>query len=186
MNENKLWLRWLNTLGPVLGLIGIYLLFVVIGPPSFSSARNLETIARQTAIVGTAALGMTLVIICGGIDLSVGSIVALSTVIIAYLLKVTGVAPAFAGLGGVCIGAVCGAVIGLLVTRLKVVPFIVTLGMMLLVRGAAKGLASEQKIDAPLSWLNNLLATLPPDRGWMIVSPGVWMTIILAVLAADC
>ena len=78
-------MRWFNTLGPVLGLVGIYLFFVIIGPPSFSSARNLETIARQTAIVGTAALGMTLVIISGGIDLSVGSVVALATVIVAYL-----------------------------------------------------------------------------------------------------
>ena len=66
----------LSRLGPVLGLIAVYGLFAAIGPPGFSSARNLETIARQTAIVGTAALGMTLVIISGGIDLSVGSLVA--------------------------------------------------------------------------------------------------------------
>jgi ribose transport system permease protein len=178
------WITWLNTLGPVLGLAGIYLLFAMIGPPSFSSARNLETIARQTAIVGTAALGMTLVIISGGIDLSVGSVVALSTVIIAYMLQYIMPSPVLAGLTGILAGTACGLVIGLLVTRLKVVPFIVTLGMMLLVRGVAKGLASEQKIDAPMSWLNGLLATLPPEHGWMLVSPGVWLTIVMAVLAA--
>jgi ribose/xylose/arabinose/galactoside ABC-type transport system permease subunit len=181
---NKLWLKWLNTLGPVAGLVGIYLLFVIIGPPSFSSARNLETIARQTAIVGTAALGMTLVIISGGIDLSVGSVVALATVIIAYVLQYITLSPALAALSGILAGTLCGIVIGLLVTRLKVVPFIVTLGMMLLVRGAAKGLASEQKIDAPLTWLNQLLAALPPGSKWMLVSPGVWITICLALLTA--
>jgi ribose transport system permease protein len=184
MNDNKWWLRWLNTLGPVAGLVGIYLLFVVIGPPSFSSARNLETIARQTAIVGTAVLGMTLVIISGGIDLSVGSVVALATVIVAYFLQTITHSPALAGVSGIAASVLCGVTIGLLVTRLKVVPFIVTLGMMLLVRGAAKGIAGEQKIDAPLSWLNELLATLPPGSKWMLVSPGVWMMIVLALLTA--
>jgi ribose transport system permease protein len=175
---------WLNRFGPVLGLLGIYLLFVIIGPPSFSSARNLETIARQTAIVGTAALGMTLIIIAGGIDLSVGSVVALGTVIIAYILQNLVFAPLTAALSCIVMASLCGIVIGLLVTRLKIVPFIVTLGMMLVVRGAAKGLAGEQKIDAPLSWLNELLATLSPSNSWMLLSPGVWLMIVLAVLTA--
>ena len=60
-------IRVLNTLGPLLGLVFVFTLFAVIGPESFSSLYNLETIARQTAIVGTAALGMTLIIIAGGI-----------------------------------------------------------------------------------------------------------------------
>ena len=76
-----------QALGPVAGLIVIFGLFAVIGPDSFSSSSNLETIARQTAIVGSAALGMTLIIISGGIDLSVGSIIALVTVVIAALLQ---------------------------------------------------------------------------------------------------
>jgi len=184
MNENKWWSKWLNTLGPVAGLVGIYLLFAIIGPSSFSSVRNLETIARQTAIVGTAALGMTLVMISGGIDLSIGSVVALTTVVIAYLLQYITHSSALAGISGIAAGILCGVVIGLLVTQLRVVPFIVTLGMMLLVRGAAKGLASEQKIDAPLSWLNELLAALSPGQRWMLVSPGVWMMICLAILTA--
>ena len=132
----------LNRLAPVLGLALVFGLFAILGPKSFSSARNLETIARQTAIVGTAALGMTLIIIAGGIDLSVGSIVALSTVVIALLLQ-AGASPWLAALGGVAAGAVCGLVNDLLVTRLRVVPFIVTLGTLLVLRGAAKGLARE-------------------------------------------
>ena len=84
------WRRLLNTAGPVLALLVVYGLFVLIAPASFRTARNLETIARQTTIVGMAALGMTLVIISGGIDLSVGSVVALSTVVIAWLLQRAG------------------------------------------------------------------------------------------------
>jgi ribose transport system permease protein len=175
--------RLSHTLGPIAGLVAVFLLFAAIGPDSFSSSNNLETIARQTAIVGSAALGMTLIIISGGIDLSVGSMIALVTVVIAALLQ-AGVDPFLAALGGIAIGALCGFVNGILITRLKVVPFIVTLGTYLVVRGAAKGFAHEQKIDAPLTWLKELLAALPPGQGWRIVPWGVWLTAILALLVA--
>ncbi|MGA1198925.1 MAG: ABC transporter permease subunit, partial [Candidatus Latescibacterota bacterium] len=89
----------LQKLAPVLGLIAVYVLFAILGPDSFTSGRNLETIARQTAIVGTAALGMTLVIMAGGIDLSVGSIIALTTVTIAATLQ-----SGFGPLTSVCVG----------------------------------------------------------------------------------
>ncbi len=177
------WNEWLNRFGPLIGLFLVYILFAVIGPESFSSLRNLETIARQTTIVGIAALGMTMVIISGGIDLSVGSIIALSTVVIAWLLR-AGFSPLIAAAGGVLVGALSGLMNGLLITRLRVVPFIVTLGTLLFLRGVAKGIAGEQKIDAPLSWLNDLLAALPLQRSWLIFSPGVWIMIILAILVA--
>jgi len=174
---------WLNRLAPLLGLGLVYGLFVAIGPESFSSARNIETIARQTAITGIAALGMTLVIISGGIDLSVGSIIALGTVVVALFLQL-GLDPLLAALGGISACALCGLVNGLIITRIRVVPFIVTLGTLLMVRGLAKGLADEQKIDAPLTWLNELLAALGPDDRWMLVPPGVWIMILLAVAVA--
>jgi ribose transport system permease protein len=63
-----------QALGPLAGLLVIFGLFAVIGPESFSSSSNLETIARQSAIVGAAALGRSLIILAGGVDLSVGSI----------------------------------------------------------------------------------------------------------------
>lgn len=177
------WSTYLNRYGAVLGLFVVYGLFAIVGPESFSSTQNLETLARQTAIVGTAALGMTLVIIAGGIDLSVGSIIALGTVVIAALLQ-AGVSPLISVLAGIGVGSLCGFVNGLLITRLRVVPFIVTLGTLLVVRGAAKGLAHEQKIDAPLSWVNELLAALPPGEGWKLAPPGVWIMAILALLVA--
>lgn len=182
-------LRWregLSRLAPFLGLIAIFVFFAAIGPESFRSARNLETIARQTAIVGMAALGMTLVILTGGIDLAVGSVVALGTVVIAIVLRradaanLHWMAAAAAGAAlAACAG--CGWLSGWLITRLRVVPFIVTLGMMLVVRGAAKGLSHEQKIDAPETWLNDLLASLAADQRWMLVPPGVWLLLVLAV-----
>ncbi len=181
------WRSWLNTLGPVLALMVVYGVFVLIAPPSFATTRNMEMIARQTTIVGVAALGMTMVIISGGIDLSVGSIVALSTVVIAWLLRYTGVNPLTAAVGGVAASAFFGLVSGLLITRLRVVSFIVTLGMMLVVRGAAKGIGREQKIDVDperLRWLEELLASLPKERSWMLLPPGVWVLIILAVAVA--
>jgi len=181
------WRSWLNTLGPVLALIAVYGIFVMIAPPSFATTRNMEMIARQTTIVGVAALGMTIVIISGGIDLSVGSIVALSTVVIAWLLQNGGMNPLIAAIGGVAAAAFFGLISGTLITRLRVVPFIVTLGMMLVVRGAAKGIGREQKIDVDperLKWLEELLATVPKERSWMLLPPGVWVLIILAIATA--
>ena len=186
---------WLSRLAPLLGLIGVYALFAIIGPSSFISVRNLETIARQTAIVGIASLGMTLVIVAGGIDLSVGSIVALATVATAGLLQLmmpdgattaaaAALLPLLAGCGGMLAAAFCGWVNGFLITRLRVVPFIVTLGTLLVLRGAAKGVAHEQKIDAPLTWLNELLAALGPGHHWMLAPPGVWIMVVLAVAVA--
>ncbi len=152
----------------------------------FLGRRNLETIARQTTIVGMAALGMTLVIISGGIDLSVGSVVALSTVVIAWLLQDGGLGPLTAALGGVAAAAFFGLLSGVLITRLRVVPFIVTLGMMLVVRGAAKGIGREQKINVDverLRWLDELLASVPKGH-WMLVPIGVWLLLVLAILVA--
>jgi ribose/xylose/arabinose/galactoside ABC-type transport system permease subunit len=168
--------------GPFLGLAFVLVLFgLLLGPPFFRAA-NLDLIARQSAIVGMAALGMTLVIATGGIDLSVGSTVSLSTVVIALLLR-QDTSPALAALLGVAAAAGCGLATGVLVTRLKVVPFIVTLGMMLLVRGAAKGLADERRIEAPVSWLNDLLRARASGEGQLLPS-GIWALLLLALLVA--
>jgi ribose/xylose/arabinose/galactoside ABC-type transport system permease subunit len=168
--------------GPILGLLAVCIVFGIAVGPQFFRPANLELIARQTAIVGVAALGMTMVIVAAGIDLSVGSIVALATVVIAVLLRAE-VGPGLAAAGGVAAGAACGAATGLLVTRLRVVPFIVTLGMMLLVRGVAKGLADERRIEAPASWLNGLLRSVEAGQK-ALVPPGIWLLLALALLVA--
>jgi ribose/xylose/arabinose/galactoside ABC-type transport system permease subunit len=166
--------------GPLLGLLFVCAVFLFLIGPQFFRPGNLELVARQTAIVCTAALGMTMVIIAAGIDLSVGSIIALGTVVIALLLR-RDVGPFLSAAGGVAAAALCGFVNGLLITRLRVVPFIVTLGTMLIVRGAAKGLADERRIEAPATWLNDLLRTVESGRG-LIVPLGIWILLLLAVL----
>src|SRR3954447_7202941 len=128
-------------LGPLIGPAFVVVLFGVLRPATFLTADNFQIMLLQTAVVGTAALGMTLIIISGGIDLSIGSNIALCTVVIALLLQ-HHVSPAVAALGGIASGAACGALIGLLITRLRLTPFIVTLGMWGALRGAAKGLAN--------------------------------------------
>jgi ribose transport system permease protein len=172
---------WLRKLGPVVGLLFVLLLFAILTPGNFATADNLELMLLQTAVVGTAALGMTMVIISGGIDLSVGSVIALSTVVIALLLNM-GMPPLVAALGGVVVGMLCGSMIGLLITKLRLAPFIVTLGMWGALRGAAKGLANEQMIIAPSTWLNRLLNTLSDTQRWMLLPPGVWLMLVLAVV----
>ena len=180
------WRRWLNTLGPVLALLVVYGIFVCIAPASFRSTRTLEMIAKHTTIVGIAALGMTLVIISGGIDLSVGSIVALATAVIAKLLQDYGAGPIAAALGGVAAGAFFGLLSGTLITALRVVPFRVTLGMMLVVRGTAKLIGREQKIDVDtdkLRWLDELMASVPKGS-WQLLPLGVWILIVMALVVA--
>jgi ribose/xylose/arabinose/galactoside ABC-type transport system permease subunit len=168
--------------GPLVGLVLVSTLFGFLVGPHFFSPGNLELIARQTAIVGTAALGMTLVIAAAGIDLSVGSVISLSTVVIALVLRHGG-SPAGAAAMGIGAAALCGLVTGGLVTGLRVVPFIVTLGMMLLVRGAAKGLADERRIEAPVTWLNDLLRTQALGGG-VLLPTGIWILLAMALVVA--
>ena len=171
--------RLLDETGVLIGLFVVLAAFGVLIGPRFFRAANLELVARQTVIVCVAALGMTMVIIAGGIDLSVGSVVALSTVAAAVILQRHG--PAVAAAGAHAAGAACGFVNGVLITQLRVVPFIVTLGTMLLVRGAAKGLADERRVEAPVTWLNSLLRTVRDGSGLWLPT-GIWITVLLAIL----
>jgi ribose transport system permease protein len=196
------WFGTLQTLGPVVALVAIFLIFASKVPDSFATGRNIETILRQTAIVGIGAFGMTAIIIMGGIDLSAGSIVAFSSVVIAALLTWEGsyvsvfgwvvhvpvvtadwpaAWPLFAACAGVVAGALCGLANGLLITKLRVVPFIVTLGTLLIIRGWGKGLAHMQKIDAPATWLKSLGASVGGEQSWMLLPPGVWIMLVLAL-----
>jgi len=164
--------------GPLAALIVLFVIFTAINGATFVSVDTLTNMLRQTSVVGIAAVGMTMIIVLGGIDLSVGSTVALVTVVVALLLK-HGHGPGVAALGGMLTGAVCGAVNGSLIGGVKLPPFIATLGTMSILRGAAKGLASEQKIDVEAHGLETLLGAVPRGGSWMLVPPGVWMTLLL-------
>ncbi len=176
-------LRKYPFLGPLFALILVYLLFALFAPPSFLRIENLATMARQTVVVGIAASGMTLVILLGGIDLSVGSTVALSTVVAALCLR-EGFPGPLAALAAMAAGLCVGLTNGVLSTTLRITPFIVTLGSMSAIRGLAKGLADSQKIDAPARGLDVLQASLPPGFGWAIFPPGVWIMLATSMLVA--
>jgi ribose/xylose/arabinose/galactoside ABC-type transport system permease subunit len=170
----------LDRTGTLLGLILVALIFGLLVGSQFFAPANVELMARQTAIVCTAALGMTIVIALGGIDLSVGSMISLATVVIALLLR-RDASPLVAALGGIGAASICGLLNGVLVTQLRLVPFIVTLGTMLVIRGAAKGLAEERRIEAPMTWLNDMLRTAPGRIG---LPGGIWTVIVLALIVA--
>jgi ribose/xylose/arabinose/galactoside ABC-type transport system permease subunit len=171
--------RIISTAGPLLGLAIVCVLFGALRFNTFVTFDNGAIILQQTAVIGIAALGMTLVIISGGIDLSVGSIIALGTVVIALLIQ-KGFSPLVAAVAAVGACALCGAFSGLLITRLRLLPFVVTLGMMGSLRGAAKGLAGEQPIYPDDTWLNGLMRL--GERGSL--PSGVWLTLIFAVVVA--
>ena len=123
--------------------------------PAFLSVNNGLTVLLQTSVIGLLAIGMTVVIITGGIDLSVGSVLALSGVVAGLLIKAgLPVVPAMAA--GVLGGALCGFVNGFVITKMRITPFVATLGMMLIARGLALQLTGA----APISRLGEAFGTL--------------------------
>jgi len=154
---------------PFVGLLFVVLVSVaaiLIQDPSgedlrnFSSFDNIKTILIQTVVVGVAALGMTLVIISAGIDLSVGSQVALATVVFAWIINGGSVSPedvetasaggvAIAMAGAITVCALCGLFNGFLSSTFNIVPFIVTLGTMQIFRGLAKWIAGGEAVRTP-------------------------------------
>src|SRR5262249_14791213 len=154
------------------------------------SPRNLENIARQSAVYAIAAIGMTLVIVSGGIDLSIGSIIALTDVVLAWVLSWSAgtggnsieswpfLLPLLAVLISLLAATLAGFVNGSLVVGLRLVPFIVTLGTMGIIRGIAKGIAHEKDIYPPKdTWLNTImdptLTNRDAARSWMLLPPGI-------------
>lgn len=109
----------------------------------FGSPENLVNVLRQNSMLGLVALGMTFVILTGGIDLSVGALVAVAGIVAA---KLSGSGALTAVAGGVAAAMVLGVVTGLLITKARIQPFIVTLAMMIAARGAALAMTSEQSI----------------------------------------
>ena len=178
------WRQVLARLGPFLGLLLVIAIFALMtdSPSQYLSVRNFRIVVAQTVIVALGAIGMTMIIVSGGLDLSVGSAIALTGVVTALALR-TGVSPMVSVLLGVIAGGAIGVANGLAITRLKVIPFIATLGMLGVARGMAKWLANQETVNVPETWVNELAVTFPrPD--WLLVAPGVWLTLVLAIVAA--
>ncbi|HEY2148377.1 MAG TPA: ABC transporter permease [Pirellulales bacterium] len=178
-----------GVLQPFLVLLVVVVIFAAYGfakkPDSpFLSKYRRTLIAEQTAIVGMGSLGMTLVIVSGGIDLSVGAILALCSVALAAALR-DGMGPVLATVMVLGVGLAAGAVNGILVTGLRLVPFIVTLGTMMMFRGLAEQVAHQDKIpvhDAP-AWLGSLLDP-PAKDSYQLMAAGAWLVVVLAIVLA--
>lgn len=125
----------LQKLGPFIALV-IVAVGLSLTSPDFLTVGNLLNVMRQASINALIGFGMTLVILLGGIDLSVGSILALSSVMIASLMQ-SGMPPMLATLLGIVAGGLMGLVNGLVISKGKVAPFIATLGSMTVLRGLA-------------------------------------------------
>ncbi|TRZ40718.1 ribose ABC transporter permease [Niallia circulans] len=161
-------------LGPLLGL---FLLVVIVSilNPSFLEPLNLLNLLRQVAINALIAFGMTFVILTGGIDLSVGAILALSSALTAGMM-VAGVDPIVAILVGCILGAVMGMVNGLFITIGKMAPFIATLATMTIFRG----LTLVYTGGNPITGLGDNYLFQLFGRGYFLGIPVPAITMILA------
>jgi len=211
--ETSLWeAPWFNTLARFFALLLVFAFFaVLIENGAFYKTRNLENILRQSAVYATAALGMTMIIITAGIDLSIGSIIAICVVMVAWVLDLRGaegqaliaqfpvMLPLAAVLLGVVVATISGWFNGAVIVGLRLPPFIVTLGSMGIIRGVAKLISNERDIYPPQgTWIDTIMdPTLvpflnwlsgdgpqPTGLGWLILPLGVWIMLGSALLAA--
>lgn len=163
-------------LGTLLGLVLLCLVLWIL-TPHFLTVSNLLNVLEQTAINAIIAVGMTYVILSGGIDLSVGSLVAISGVVFASMLG-AGLPLPVALLAGVATGAAFGLLNGLLITLGRLPPFIATLGMMSIARGAALVYTDGR----PISGFDPGFRTLATGRLLAIPVP-VILTVVVYVAA---
>ena len=188
MTKQRDYKAMLSEIGPLIGLIFVFVLFAALTPSAFTSFYNIKTILTQSVIIGIAAYGTTFIIVSEGIDLSVGSQIALTTVIVAAVLNLPGSDPGLfypllALAAGVLACTGVGAFNGFIITKFRIVPFIVTLGSMQIVRGVAKWIGKEQTVPTPDNWLTNLML-IDPTPSWLIFGPGVWLTLALLIVSA--
>ncbi len=173
----------MKSLQKLLPFLSLILLFVAlwIASPNFLTATNLSSVVRQTAVINIMALGMTIIIISGGIDLSVGSILGLAGLLGTMAMEAG--TSIVVGVGiGLLTGFACGFLNGFMITQLKIAPFIVTLGTLGIYRGAALIISNGlpvHNIPPAFSYLGegNLLGI--PFVLWLLVICGVAVHITL-------
>ncbi len=201
--------RVLTALAPFLGLIVVIAIFYAIPPHPRVTLLDLQTVAVHMVIVGITAMGMTFIIISGGIDLSVGSAIALASVTVAITLaggwqftfldrwhlgwlNPAGPINAFARTWpipaalGVALGtgALCGLYNALLITVLRLPPFIATLGTLGFYRGMSKWISNSMPVTPPSAHGLDAWVRPVPLQEWLPVAPGVFLMVGLAILLA--
>ncbi len=185
MNSSRL-KSFLRLLEPFIGLLVVLGLFAM-SPvrDTLFSGGSWNLILLQTVVVALGAMGMTMIIISGGIDLSAGSTVALTSVVGATLI-LQGMALPWVMICCVLVGGAVGFVNGMLIAGLRMVPFIVTLGMMGIARGVAKWIADNKVVNYTGTYGNDHpigeLMKRSSARDFFPLPPGVWITVGLAIL----
>ena len=177
---------FLKAIRPFVGLFVVLLLFAMDGElrSVIFKGGNFKTILTQTVIVAIGAMGMTMVIVSGGIDLSAGSVVALCVVTARLIEQGHGFVSVL--LLTVLIGGLVGLVNGGIITTVRMMPFIVTLGMMGIARGISKWLANNQTVnpEQPLESVNRLMDNSQSPLTFFPLPDGVWLALGLAVVMA--
>jgi ribose transport system permease protein len=179
--------------GPVLGLfivLGIFFLLIGLKGElgTFFSLANLQVLVHDNTIPAVVALGSLIIMISGGIDLSVGSVVALVTVVAMQVFRHVylrtesqALASAVAIAAGWATGGLCGLVNGIIISGLRVPPFVTTLGMLSIARGCATWISGRQTLSFPggvrPGWVAALAET---DSPYLLFYPGFWSLVILA------
>lgn len=170
-------------ISPFVVLIVSAIVFTLINE-RFFYATNISLILQQVAITAALAIGQTLIILTAGIDLSVGAIAILSMVVMANLTAENGVPAVLAILIGVAVGTACGAINGLLVTRLSLPPFIVTLGTLSVFTAAALLYTGGESITGTampdlMSWTDEEVSA-----GQFSITTGVLVVLVLYLVVA--
>jgi ribose transport system permease protein len=153
--------------------------FLSFATDRFLSVHNALNILDQITVLGIMAVGMTFVILIGGIDLSVGSVLALSMMIMGWTANIAGLPMAAAVIAALAGSAVCGLIVGIMVTRFRVPAFIATLAMMSAVRGVANMITDGQQIVGFPDWFMMLAI----DRHFGVLTATVFLMLVVLVLA---
>ena len=179
IEEKKSWADWATGVGgPLIGLVLLCVIFSLTSDV-FLTWRNALNVIDQITVLGILAIGMTAVIVIGGIDLSVGSILAFSMMMMGWLYQSVGVPLGLAIVAGLLVGTACGLVNGLLITRAKLPPFIATLTMMSVGRGLANIITEGRQIVGYPDWFTNLSTV----RHFGFLSVTVAIFIVLSIIS---
>ncbi len=165
-----------GTTGPLLGLI-LLCLFLSVATDTFLSVRNFLNILDQITVLGIIAVGMTMVILIGGIDLAVGSVVALAMMVLGYLNITLGVPMGPAILLSLAVAALNGVIAGIMITRFNVPAFIATLAMMSVARGLANMITNGQQLTGFPAWFN--MAAISRYGGFITTTVAVMLVVFL-------
>jgi ribose transport system permease protein len=176
-------LTMFRSLGPVLGLAVVVLAFSALAPGHPLTSADIRNITLQSSITGIGALGVAIVIVTGGIDLAVGSVVAVSCVVTALALK-EGASGPLAALVAISIATLAGAYTGLLTSALRLPAFIVTLGAMGFWRGIAKWLSGSTTVVPTTDGGLGAIVRVRHGGPWWQLAPASLLWLGLAVVVA--